>query len=129
VAPLEFNNGVYRDIPLRFVNISGSNQAIDYAKKDSYLLVATSKETMFTLLDAASGQTVPLNASADWFNLFTSWGALPTAERMTVAHISEPSVLRFLPRNPTSARVGFTINALPDNANQSRLQGIINLGP
>lgn len=46
-----FADGTYNEIPLRYVNINGPAQAIDYAIADPYLIVATSKDGMFATLD------------------------------------------------------------------------------
>lgn len=127
VAPLEFNNGTYRDIPLRFVNITGGTTAIDYAKDGSYLLIASNKDTMFTLLDAAAGQTAPLNTAPQWFELFSLWGALPQTQRMIVATTTNPTLRQFLPQNPQAIQFGIMLDSTPGNPTTQHLQGVVKL--
>lgn len=46
-----FSDGAYNEIPLRYVNINGPSQALDYAISEPYLIMATSKDGMFSTLD------------------------------------------------------------------------------
>jgi hypothetical protein len=57
---LTFNDGIYNDLPLKYVNVGGPNQAIDYTVVGDYLFIATSKEGMFALLDKVKTPTAPI---------------------------------------------------------------------
>ncbi|MEK7499152.1 MAG: hypothetical protein AAB649_00935, partial [Patescibacteria group bacterium] len=46
-----FNDGEYEKIPLRYVNVIGQTQSLDYVVGDNFLLISSSREGMNALLD------------------------------------------------------------------------------
>ncbi|MBI3255901.1 MAG: hypothetical protein HYZ63_02925, partial [Candidatus Andersenbacteria bacterium] len=68
VTPLTFNDAAIENIPLRYVNLTGKNQALDYAIYGDYLFIATSKDGMATLLNAAKNPTAPTSGVAQAVN-------------------------------------------------------------
>lgn len=50
---LAFADGLYAETPLRYVNVGDSRQALDYAliQDNTYLVMASSKDSMFAVLD------------------------------------------------------------------------------
>ncbi len=55
-----FADGVYDGLPLRYANINGPAQAIDYTIADPYLVIATSKDGMFATLDVLTKKVLGL---------------------------------------------------------------------
>lgn len=52
-ATIEFQNNSYRSVPLRYKNFPDSARAIDYAiVENNYLLIASSRASMFKAIDA-----------------------------------------------------------------------------
>lgn len=47
----EFSEGNYGETPIRFVNFGSSDRSLDYAVVDSFLVITTSKNSMFALVD------------------------------------------------------------------------------
>lgn len=97
LAPGSFNSGVYNDVPLRYLNLSGSSAALDYAFVDKYLLIATSKEAMFNLLDTVAGKSAPLTSAPAWQPFFSAWGAIPSGESITLSVLDMSALRPFLP--------------------------------
>lgn len=58
-----FEEGEYSGLPIRYMNFGSSGRAVDYAVTDDLLLVATSRESMFALVDTARGARPSLAAS------------------------------------------------------------------
>lgn len=57
-----FSEGAYRGVAVRYVNFGASNRAVDYAVARDQLLVATSRDSMFALIDTVLGVSRPLAA-------------------------------------------------------------------
>ena len=51
LPPSEFSSATYRGIPVRFINLPISTTAINYALTDSFIVIATSKNSLYNVLD------------------------------------------------------------------------------
>lgn len=51
-----FQESLYKDVLVRFANFGDSSHAFDYAIVDSLLFVSTSKESMYSMIDAYKGE-------------------------------------------------------------------------
>lgn len=122
LTDLAFADGLLREVPLRFVNLTGSTAALDYALTETHLLVATSKEGIEALLGTAVGLPAAqagLEASPKWNSLFTAWGALPSGRDLIVADLNYPPLVDLL---PAPAQFGLAIT--PEEA-VTALQGVL----
>jgi len=133
IAPIPFNDGAYAETPLRFANLAGSTQAIDYAITDDAILVATSKDAMFALLDIALGQADSVTASASYTGLFQLWKAIPEAAGVTLGSAEAPVLDQLLPLTVSSNETrrflfGFTTSADAASSNVT-ISGVLQLAP
>lgn len=97
-SQIAFVDSVYNETPLRYVNINTPQLALDYAVTDDFLLLATSKEGMFALLDQAGGlpsQTPALEADKDWATLEEVSSEL--GGNKVLGLITQPAIRRLFP--------------------------------
>lgn len=73
-TPIEFLDNTYNGIPLRYANFSNPLFALDYTVSNGYLVVSTSKDSMFATLDRLTTTNQTLATSPQWQQLFTEWG-------------------------------------------------------
>ncbi len=106
-----FADGIYQNVPLRFANLVGSTKALDYAIQNNVVMLATSKEGMFSLLDVAGKKTASLEASPPWQALFTAWGAAPVSPELFLGYLKFSSLLELLPTSQTELPFGLTQEA------------------
>lgn len=58
-TPLIFNDGTLDSVLLRYVNLAGTDKAIDYTIFGDYLLIGTSKDGMAALISAVKSPSAP----------------------------------------------------------------------
>lgn len=104
-----FADGVYQGVPLRFVNVSGSTKALDYAILDNTLHLATSKEGMFAGLDATAARLPSLETSEPWQTIWKEWGAIPSAETLLGGNLTFISLVELLPTTETTLPFALTL--------------------
>lgn len=127
-ATLRFAEGIYQGTPLRFVNLAGSTEALDYTVAADHILISTSKEGMFALLDTTSqllsDTPTPRNfaTAAPWAELLTEWQIVPEAEHLLFGRIQYVPLLDLLP--VTVFDVPFGLAATP-GANGQILDGVV----
>jgi len=51
LPPTEFSSATYRGIAVRFINLPTSTTAVNYALTDSFVVIATSKNSLYNVLD------------------------------------------------------------------------------
>lgn len=52
-----FQDTIYKEIPIRYLNLSSHSAAIDYAIVDNMLIITTSRDSMFNLIDYVQNKT------------------------------------------------------------------------
>jgi len=52
LATEDFQDNIYNETAIRYLNLPDSNLTIDYAIINNNLLITTSKESMYALIDA-----------------------------------------------------------------------------
>jgi hypothetical protein len=97
VAQLAFTDRVYHETPVRYVNLDTHLKALDYAIKDGYLLITTSREGMLTLLDTIEGVAPSALLASSWQPLLSEWGKLPLAHDYVSGVLSFPPLRSLLP--------------------------------
>ncbi len=129
ISPLTFNDGVYSDTALHFANLIGSGTALDYAITENHLLVGTSKEAMFALIDTVSGKAPALTGSDAKNELLTAWGAIPSTSNLMIGTINFALLDIILPGSTNSAKYSFglAIDQRSDSPDEITIQGIANL--
>lgn len=111
VATLRFADGVYQSTSLRFVNIAGANEALDYALSASHLQVSTSKEGMFALLDSTAARTPSFAAAAPWQSVLSEWQTVPETEHLFFGSLTYAPLLELLPTDLNELPFGLAFNA------------------
>lgn len=126
IAPIAFNNNTYNGIPLRYANFSEPSQALDYAVTDQHLLITTSRESMFHLLDAYTGTMPSVANSVSWANLLATWGAIPAGPTLFLSQATDPFLTSFLPGGGAQP-FSFGISLLPAEAGSTEqaVQGVV----
>lgn len=74
---LSFTDNTYGNIRHRFYNAVGHTITVDYALAKGYLLMATSKEGMFSLIDTLNQQQPSVKTGNHWKSLLTHFQPLP----------------------------------------------------
>lgn len=100
-----FHDGAYQAIPVRYTNITGQTQALDYVVGDSFILISSSREGMSVLLDNALGGDNILQAKDPWKSLFSKSAAIVDGKIATVGYIQDPLLLSLLPVPSKMAKV------------------------
>jgi hypothetical protein len=127
IPPIAFASASYGSTAIRYVNLTGSAKALDYAVTKDYLLIATSKEGMFTLLDTLAGQKPNITTNTQIAALFSEWGAIPKSQSITIGYLTQPVLGQILPDNtPDTPSVPLALTVQQSEAG-TYLQGIIQL--
>ncbi len=125
VAPIAFTEVPYGGSALRFANIAGTSQALDYAVTSTHLLIATSKDSMLALLDTVAGTQPSLETAGSWQNLLADWGALPSMHDLILGQVSLPALQALLPlAEATPATFGLLVQSDPV---QTKVSGLIEI--
>ncbi len=122
---LTFADGTYQSVPLRYVNIIDQDHAIDYAVVDNYVLIATSREGMATLIDTYKNSKPSLTAGLSWKSLFQSWGALPQMSDFIVGNITSPILLQLLPHDSTQTALPVAVAEQKDAQGNIKVQSAL----
>jgi hypothetical protein len=114
---------------LRYVNLDGTVSALDYTVTDKYLEIGTSKDAMFSLLDALSGNSSMSIMSSDKYSkLFSLWGALPVSRDVIFGMLKTSDFQDLFPIDLAENSFPFGISFQPTNdGNSVVLKGIIPL--
>lgn len=88
VATAAFTSVTYQETPLRYVNLAGPSVSIDYALVNNQLLIATSKEGMYALIDTVAARAASVEASDSWKGFLSAWGALPTTNNLSFGSLA-----------------------------------------
>ncbi len=105
-----FNDAAYQNVPLRYVNLNGQTQALDYVAGDNFLLVASSREGVYRLIDASLGVGQTLLQSDIWGTLFSSVAAGLDGKPFVLGKIKNPAITSMLPVSMTK-EVYLTLSA------------------
>lgn len=98
IPALAFSDGVYQEVPLRYVNIAGTSQALDYALVDSYLLISSSKSGMLALIDNIKEKTTTrLLNQVSLQPIQELISANPDSQQIVIARIEESGLRRLFP--------------------------------
>ncbi len=129
VASVAFSDGAYSGVNLRYVNFSGSNSALDYAISDQYLLIGTSKDAMFDLIDTVLGNNSSVPSSSLFTELLNSWGVLPESQNLVISQVGYEYLSQILPISSPSGEFNFGYTSTIDSNSPSKrsLSGIIQL--
>lgn len=92
-----FHDAMYEHVPIRYTNITGQTQALDYTVGDSFILISSSREGMGTLADVALGKGGALEVHDPWKTLFEKSTTLAEGTDMFLGRIKDPLLLSLLP--------------------------------
>lgn len=116
---LTFNDGAYEDIPLRYVNVGGPTQAIDYAIYDDYLLIATSKDGMFSLLKNVKAPSATSDVLTQLANLLAGD---KLSQIITAASLDELSLKYIFPGINSTPKAAVGLKTLEGGGDAIRVQ-------
>ena len=106
-----FNDAAYQNVPLRYVNLNGQTQALDYVAGDNFLLVASSREGLYRLIDASLGSGQTLLQSDMWGTLFSSVAAGLDGKPFVLGKIKNPAITSILPVVGATQEAYLTLSA------------------
>ena len=115
ISPTVFNDNTYAGIPLRYTNILGNTQALDYALTDDYLLITSSKEGMFALLDTVGGQNASIANSLPWQAIVETEATTLGGQETLLHSIVYPSLVKLLPTSAESLFIGLSPRSFGDS--------------
>lgn len=108
---LAFTDGEYGNVPLRYVNISGQTQALDYMVGDSFLLVSSSREGMAALIDTALGTKSGLLQGEQWQGITDKAAAVIENRKFVIGSIKDPILLSVLPGALASSKIPLVVSS------------------
>lgn len=114
IASVTFTEAEYAEVPLRYANIVGSSKALDYALTDTHLLLATSKDAMFALLDTVTATTAGAAATAPWSQVVAAVGTVPAADNLLLAALPATSGLAQVFPQTAATPAAFSLQLVPD---------------
>lgn len=100
-----FHDGAYESIPVRYTNITGQTQALDYMVGDSFILISSSREGMGALIDIALGKGEIFKDKDPWKQLFEKSAAAIEGETAFFGRIQDPLFLSLMPIASTISKV------------------------
>lgn len=102
-SALTFSDGAYLEVPLRYVNIDRLSQvAIDYALIDDALVITTSRESIFSIIEAARSQIEPFITSPAWKNLIPGASVAAQVSPTLFSTTNNPVLQSILPTSTAS---------------------------
>jgi hypothetical protein len=125
-SQLAFADVNYQNVPLRYVNLGSSSQAIDYTIAGGYIAVATSKEGIFSLIDVLQNQALSFEAAGSWQALLSQWGSLPASSLFMFSALQDQALIQLLPHNSNLAAIPFGIG-WDGNSSDGKVQAVIQL--
>lgn len=105
-----FHDGTYENVPVRFTNITGQTQALDYTVGDSFILISSSREGIGVLADIALGKGDALKQKDPWKSLFEKSAALTEGKIISFGSIQDPALLSLLPVLDTVSSVPIIVS-------------------
>jgi hypothetical protein len=125
VAHIEFSDNTHAGLPLRYANFSQPSQALDYAVVGTTLVITTSRESMFTLLETLAGTEPAASTAALWQPLLSAWGALPRKGSVVMSQSALPAPLASLLPIGQSEKsfLGLTVQPV-EGKNEVELSGL-----
>jgi hypothetical protein len=100
-----FHEGSYADVPLRYANITGQTQALDYTIGDTFILISSSREGMSALIDTVKGNSPALPVRAPWQPLFEKSAAMIVGRPITFGNLQDNLLVSLLPIPTGTAKV------------------------
>lgn len=126
-TPVAFKDGAYAEVPIRFVNILGASIALDYGIANNFLMIASSKEGMFSVIDTVAKRIPSASTSIAWQPLFTEWGTIPEAKDIIFGSFSLSSLQSLLPLGSAEpVKMGVSIKTVN---NESEVKGFFLISP
>lgn len=92
-----FHDGVYENVPVRYTNIAGQTQALDYTVGDSFILISSSREGMGALVDIAIGRRTSVKSNDPWKSLFEKSFANAQNRVVSLGNIQDSLLLSLIP--------------------------------
>ncbi len=92
-----FHDGMYENVPVRYTNITGQTQALDYTVGDSFILISSSREGMGTLVDIALGKGSDVKQKDPWKSLFEKTAAVVEGKIVSFGSIQDPLLVSLMP--------------------------------
>lgn len=98
VGAIEFSPNTHAGVPLQYANFSQPSQALDYAVVDNHIVITTSRESMFAVLETIRGTHIAVTASPVWQSLLTPpWAGLSNAAALVLGRVTLPQLTPLLP--------------------------------
>lgn len=92
-----FNEGIYNGVPLRYVNLNGQTQTLDYMVGDNFLLIASSREGANALIDTSLEGKQGISPEEPWKSLEEKASEITKDRAFVIGSLTDPSLLNVLP--------------------------------
>lgn len=117
-----FSEGEAQNIPLRFINIQGPEQAIDYTIFNRFLIMATSKEDMMEALAVTSGAKATFIETPSWSKAQTQQPLASTASHVMMGYTAYTPLARLMPATLQKSFISLSFTPQRD---KTAVQGIM----
>lgn len=106
-----FTEAFYNTAPLRYVNLNGQSQTLDYSVGDNFLLISSSREGMYNLLDTSLGTKPNLSLEEPWKNLIAKADTITKDRSFSMGALSDPALRNTLPIPNTLQQVPIIVSS------------------
>ncbi len=108
---IAFNDGEYNGIALRYMNINGQTQALDYIVGDNFLLISSSREGIAALIDTAVGEKSGLSQSEEWGDITQKAAAVLEGRKFMIGNIKDPALRAVLPGALAASQIPLAVSS------------------
>lgn len=106
-----FNDGLYNAVPLRYVNINGQTQALDYTIGDNFLMVSSSREGMATLIDTSLSGKQGISLEEPWKGLGEKASDAIANKAFSIGILQDPVIRNLLPVSSSLNQVPLIVSS------------------
>lgn len=107
---LAFNDGLYNAVPVRYVNVSGQTQALDYSIGDNFLLISSSREGISSLIDTSLAGKQGISLEEPWKSLGEKAGQIIKNKAFVAGTLKDPALRSVLPVSSSIQQVPVMIS-------------------
>lgn len=108
---VSFSDGLYNAVPVRYVNLVGQQQTLDYSVGDNFLLVSSSREGIYSLIDTSLSGKEVLSNEEPWKSLMEKSVELTRNTSFVVGNIQDPALINVLPVVPNTTQAPIVVSS------------------
>ncbi len=106
-----FNDGLYNAVPVRYVNINGQAQTLDYVIGDNFLMISSSREGISALVDTSLAGKQGISLEEPWKSLGEKATDAIANRPFIIGTLNDPIVKSLLPVSSTLNQVPIIVSS------------------